>query len=245
MERGRAYLLAGAAAVAEVAGYLAWRARMLRWGASRDEAADAIPGDDRAQRPQVQSTRAITIDAPPQRVWPWIVQVGIERPRFYSHDRDEWLLGRARYGEERHSATRIPSEPQGLKIDDPMPYGAAVLTRVDEIEPRRHLVAGEAFVLGPLPGERTRLIVRYPGMVFISAAAAAIRPGAALRTRLIHLAIRIPGVELIVGAIDFFISDSLHDHGRPHPWLTRGDASWPGPVRHQGWPRRRYTWRRA
>jgi hypothetical protein len=214
MERGRrAWLLAGAAVLAELAGYLVWRPRMLRWGATEEEAAEALPGDARTPHPRVQSTRAITIGVPPERVWPWIVQMGIERAGFYSHDWVERLLGRARYVEGRHSATRIHPELQDLQAGDPVPYGAGVIARVDEIEPCRHLVAGEAFVLRPVPGGRTRLIVRYRGMGFISAAAGAIGPDAALRTRLIHFAlVDIPGVELVARAIDFFISDPLHHY---------------------------------
>jgi hypothetical protein len=147
-----------------VAGYLAWRPLMLRWGATKEEAADALPGDDRARHPQVRSTGAITIGAPPERVWPWIVQMGIERAGFYSHDWVERLLGRARYVEGKHSATRIHPELQDLKVGDIVLYGAGVLARVDEIEPFRHLAAAGTWVLRPLPGDRIRLIVRYQGM---------------------------------------------------------------------------------
>src|SRR5918995_697871 len=58
----------------------------LRWGASPDEITEALPGDDFLPRAQFQATRAITIDAPPDRVWPWLVQVGCLRAGFYSDD---------------------------------------------------------------------------------------------------------------------------------------------------------------
>jgi hypothetical protein len=213
MKRGRwRYLLAGAAVMTEVAGYLAWRPQMLRWGATREESAEALPGDDRTPHPRVQSTRAITIEAPPEQVWPWIVQMGIERAGFYSHDWVERLLFHASYV-DGHSATRIHPELQDLKVGDAVPYGAGVTARVDELEPRRHLVAAEAFVLRPLQGGRTRLIVRYRGMGFISAAAGALAPDAALPSRLIHLAMtRIPGAGVIARGIDFFIGDPLHHY---------------------------------
>jgi hypothetical protein len=83
---------------------------MLRWGATDVEAAEPLPGDDRTPNPRVQSTRAVTIDAPPERVWPWLMQMGIGRGGFYTHDWVERLLFHARYAEGRHSATRsIPS----------------------------------------------------------------------------------------------------------------------------------------
>ncbi len=207
------YLLAGAAVAGEMVGYLGWRPQMLRWGATSEEAAEALPGDELTPHPRVQSTRAITIEAPPEQVWPWVVQMGIERAGFYSHDWVERLLFRARYAEGAHSATRIHPGLQDLKVGDPVPYGGGVYARVYQIEPFRHLVAGEQWVLRPLPDGRTRLIVRYRGMGFISAAAGAVAPDAALPTRVLQSAmVRIPGAELVARAIDFFISDPLHHY---------------------------------
>jgi hypothetical protein len=83
-----------------------------------------LPGDELTPKPRVKSTRAITIEAPPERVWPWIVQMGIERAGFYTHDWFERLLFHARYVEGRHSATRIHPEPQELEVGDLIPYAA-------------------------------------------------------------------------------------------------------------------------
>ena len=63
-----------------------YRRRHLRWGATRAENAGALPGDALVPRAQYRSTRAITIDAPPAAVWPWLVQVGCLRAGFYSND---------------------------------------------------------------------------------------------------------------------------------------------------------------
>jgi hypothetical protein len=82
--RGKLYSLAGGALAAEVAAYLLWRPRMLRWGATVGEASGPLPGDDRTPHPRVQSTRAVTIDAPPEQVWPWLLQMG-DRPRRVLH----------------------------------------------------------------------------------------------------------------------------------------------------------------
>jgi hypothetical protein len=126
--------------------------------------------------------------------------------------------------ERRHSATRIHPELQDLEVGDLVPYGAGAIARVEEIEPFGHLVAGETFLLRPLPGDRTRLIVRYQGKGFISAAAGAVAPDAALRARLIHFAVtRVPGGELIARAIDFFIGDPLPPRTR-----SRCSSSCPG-----------------
>jgi hypothetical protein len=143
----RPYLLAGVAGAAAVGGHLAMRPRTLRWGATPEEAAETLPGDERTPHPRVRSTRVVTIDAPPERVWPWLVQMGIGRAGSYTHDWVERLLFHARYVEGRHSATRIHPGLQNLKVGDVIPMGAGGYAAVSEIEPFHHLVAQETFVL--------------------------------------------------------------------------------------------------
>ncbi|MDT4921794.1 MAG: hypothetical protein QOI15_2696 [Pseudonocardiales bacterium] len=58
----------------------------LKWGATDDEVVARLPGDARVANARYRSTRAITIDAPPAAVWPWLVQVGCNRAGFYSND---------------------------------------------------------------------------------------------------------------------------------------------------------------
>jgi hypothetical protein len=79
--RWKLYSVAGGALPAEAVAYLLWRPRMLRWGATADEASGPLPGDDHTPHPRVQSTRAVTINAPPKQVWPWLMQMGIGRAR--------------------------------------------------------------------------------------------------------------------------------------------------------------------
>jgi hypothetical protein len=209
----RRYALAGGALAAEVAGYLMWRPRMLRWEATAEEASEPFPGDDRTAHPRVQSTRAITIDAAPEQVWPWLTQIDIGRAGFYTHDWLERLMFRARYVEGWHSATRIHPELPPLNEGGTVPMGGGVFAPVFEVEPYRHLVAQETFVLRPLPGSTTRLITRYRGMGFASPAARAIRPDAGPVPRLIRFAVlRVPGVDLALRAVDFFIGDPLHHY---------------------------------
>jgi hypothetical protein len=211
--RGKLYSLAGGALAAEVAGYLLWRPRMLRWGATAEEASEPLPGDDRTPRPRVQSTRAVTIDAPPEQVWPWLAQMGIGRAGFSTHDWVERLMFRARYAEGKHSATRIHPGVPPLQVGDTVPMGAGTLAPVVEVEPGRHLVAQEAYVLRPLAGNKTRLIARYRGMGFVSPGARAIRPDAGRLPRLLRLAVlRVPGVDLALRGFDFFVSDPLHHY---------------------------------
>jgi hypothetical protein len=155
MDGGRRSYLVATGAVAAVICYLAWRPRMLRWGATTQEAAEALPGDDRTPHPRVRSTRAITIQAPPEQVWPWIVQMGssgrVLQPRpagAAAHLRWPVRGGKA-FGDAD------PPELQDLKVGDPVPYGAGVLARVEEIEPCKHLVPARPSCCGPLPGDGT------------------------------------------------------------------------------------------
>ena len=62
------------------------RRRHLRWGATDGEVAAVMLGDSRLTKPDYVSTRAVTIAAPPERVWPWLVQIGRGRAGFYSDD---------------------------------------------------------------------------------------------------------------------------------------------------------------
>ena len=62
------------------------RRRHLCWGATPQEQIAQMPGDELLRRAHYRSTRAITIGAPPEAVWPWLVQVGCGRAGFYSHD---------------------------------------------------------------------------------------------------------------------------------------------------------------
>jgi hypothetical protein len=95
-----------------------YRSRHLRWGATPAENAGALPGDDLMPHAQYRSTRAITIDAPPAAVWPWLVQAGCLRAGFYSND----LLDNL----GRPSATTIVPGLQQLEIGQwvPMSPGA-------------------------------------------------------------------------------------------------------------------------
>jgi hypothetical protein len=58
----------------------------LQWGATPAEAARSFPGDSLQPHAQFKATRAISIDAPPDAVWPWLVQAGGGRAGWYSND---------------------------------------------------------------------------------------------------------------------------------------------------------------
>jgi hypothetical protein len=109
------------------------RPRMLRWGASDDELGAPYPGAEVIPGGQRGATMAVTIDAPPSRVWPWLVQMGCDRAGFYSWDR----LDNAGVP----SAERIHSEWQELGVGNRLaatPSGATWF-EVAALEPERFL----------------------------------------------------------------------------------------------------------
>lgn len=104
-------LLGLSAAVAVWAGL--WRPWHLTWGATPEEVARPLPGDGLVPSPTFDATRAISIGAPPEQVWPWLVQVGTGRAGWYSYD----LLDNL----GRPSARRIVPELQHLAPGDVVP----------------------------------------------------------------------------------------------------------------------------
>ncbi len=83
------------------------------WGAGPNDLRRPLPGDDVVPEPDIVHTRAVTIDAPPNVVWPWLVQMGQGRGGLYSYDLLENLAGC-----DIHSAARIVPELQDLRVDD-------------------------------------------------------------------------------------------------------------------------------
>jgi hypothetical protein len=80
----------------------------LQWGATLNEVSAPLPGDNLQQHAHYRSTRAITIEAPPAAVWPWLVQVGCGRAGFYSNDLLDNLA--------RPSATAVLPSLQHLEV---------------------------------------------------------------------------------------------------------------------------------
>jgi hypothetical protein len=91
------------------------RRRHLTWGATPAEVAAPMPGDGLLPRAQYRCTRAITIDVPPEQVWPWLVQVGYGRAGWYADD----LLDNF----ARPSVREIVPELQDLRIGQWLPWG--------------------------------------------------------------------------------------------------------------------------
>jgi hypothetical protein len=157
----------GLVAVLMMFALLPW---MDRWGATTEEIAASFPGDELVASPRVFYNRAVTINATPEEIYPWIVQLGAERGGMYSYEWFETNILRC----ELINADRIHEEWQDLKVGDPVkmcpgtsgppPYEVAML------EPNQAVVLGHQqngvwsdvwqFVLIPQPEGTTRLILR-------------------------------------------------------------------------------------
>lgn len=161
-----------------VAAYaVAVRPRLLRWGANEEEVESVFPGAGIVPGGTRSATMAVTLDAPPARVWPWLVQMGTDRAGWYSWDRLD------NFG--RHSATEIHPDWQTIAVGDHLaakPDGSE-WWEVAALEPERFLCLrmsldlrgrpfdpqGErprfftdstwGFLLEEQPGGRTRLVV--------------------------------------------------------------------------------------
>jgi hypothetical protein len=67
--------------------YFVWiRPWQLRWGATDEEVRRPMPGDGLVSSPSFDATRAVTVQAPPRSIYPWIVQMGMTRAGWYSYD---------------------------------------------------------------------------------------------------------------------------------------------------------------
>ncbi len=144
---------------------------MNNWGATDNEVEKTLPGDDLISEPAFQATRAITIDAPPEDVWPWLVQLGDRRGGLYSYDWLDILFGYL----EGPSATEIIPEFQHVEEGDHISLRKGGDLIVKQIEPERALVTIPellpegaliwSFILEPAGEGRTRLLTRNRGSI--------------------------------------------------------------------------------
>lgn len=141
----------------------------MRWGATTEEVAADMLGDEMVKAAWFNATRAITIGAPPAAVWPWIIQLGYRRGGFYTYD----LLDNA--GEP--SAERVLDKYQGLAVGDAIPmfhkmHGLAIEYVTASMDPPTSMLwvhrphpdedpdSTWSWRLVPLSGGRTRLVTR-------------------------------------------------------------------------------------
>ena len=138
------------------------RGPILNWGATSAEAGKRLPGDDLLEDADGVATRAITVDAPPGAVWPWIAQMGPSpRGGAYTYDWIENLLGL-----NMHSVDRVLPEFQHPKVGDGFGYGPNKMS-FKRVEPEHVLAVQSAdgnwvwtFVVEGKDESKTRLISR-------------------------------------------------------------------------------------
>src|SRR6187397_3022971 len=136
------------------------RQPIMTWGATDEEAEARLPGDELLENADGVATRAITIDAPPAAVWPWIAQMGPSpRGGAYTYDWIENLLGL-----NMHSVNHVLPEFQHPQVGDGFGYGPNEMSfRVVEPE---HVLAAQSkdgnwvwtFVIEETHDGKTRLI---------------------------------------------------------------------------------------
>jgi hypothetical protein len=179
-------------AVAVTAYWFPIRRWFMRWGTTPLDRTRVMRGDGIVDEPAYSATLAITVAAPPECIWPWLVQMGYRRGGLYSYDWLDRLFGYL----DRPSADQILPEFQHLAVGDEIPIGRGGGFPVTAIEPGRELVmsgSGDGFRwvwqfgLYSIDGSRTRLVSRNAVRVPRTAASwlvmRVIEPAAFLMTR--------------------------------------------------------------
>jgi len=140
----------------------------LRWGATDEELRRSMPGDEVVPEPQHASTRAVTVAARPEEIWPWLAQMGKGRGGLYSIDWLDQLFGVL----DEPSAERILPQFQDLRAGDVIPVGGMPGWPVALAEPNRLLLievhqdgfdVTQSWGLYPAGPEATRLVLRVRG----------------------------------------------------------------------------------
>ncbi|WRS29512.1 hypothetical protein U6G28_08270 [Actinomycetaceae bacterium MB13-C1-2] len=151
----------------------AWVAHASKtWGATPTEQDMELPGDSHIPAVQLVATHGITIDSPPEDIWPWLLQIGQDRGGFYSYEALENAIGC-----DIEGINEIRPEWQSRNVGDVVRLAPEVELIVGEVIPGQALAFVEdqtkegpgkgfpdsfswAFVLVPVGDRRTRLLTR-------------------------------------------------------------------------------------
>jgi hypothetical protein len=152
------------------------RSKRVRWGASENEAAGFVPGDELIPEPNWGYTHANTIHASVDIIWPWLMQMGQGRGGMYSYELVENMVGC-----KMNNADRIIPEFQNLSVGESIRLHPQVVFPVARIEPGRAIIlhydtrtdssasnkmdgffaSTLAFFLKVIDEDTTRLIARF------------------------------------------------------------------------------------
>lgn len=153
------------------------------WGTTAAERAAPVPGDYLGDHGHYRVDHAVTVAAPADSVWPWLLQLGQDRAGFYSYDELERLIG-----DDVHNVDSIVPEWQHREVGDfvraaqPGYLGWLVDRdigwRVTELEPARYMVLENwgAFIVEPIDSSTSRLLVRTRGTGYPSPLATVLGP---------------------------------------------------------------------
>jgi hypothetical protein len=165
---GAVLAIVAALAVLQVGVMRPW---YVRWGATDAEVAAALPGDELWPDFIWQETRALTVAAPPQEVWPWIAQLGQDKGGFYSYELLENLFGADMRNADRLLGVPEPRTGERLWMAPRDAFGGMGYAELGRVEAGRVLamlshegsdpspVGTWSFVLRP-EGAGTRLLLR-------------------------------------------------------------------------------------
>ena len=179
--------------------WLPIRRWMSRWGTTPSDLTRVMAGDSLLVDSTFSYTMAVIVNAPPECIWPWLVQIGYQRGGLYSYDWLDRLFGYL----DRPSATRILPEFQHLAVGDAIPLGQGPSWPVAVIEPCRALVLDMRnmggfdwvwqFGLYPIDEKRTRFVSRSrvrPQTVWARLLTHVIEPAGFVMTRRMLLGIK-------------------------------------------------------
>lgn len=154
--RRAAAILTAAGVLAPVIDHGIVRPWLRRWGATADERARRLPGDQDTT-PLFTTTRAVTVHAPADEVWRWLVQIGQDRGGFYSYD---WLENLA--GCNLHSADAIHEAWQHRQAGDGLVLFEGYAAPLLAVDPPHSLVIENwgAYVIEPIDDTSCRLLAR-------------------------------------------------------------------------------------
>jgi hypothetical protein len=163
--KGR-WLFGAAVASGLVAAYIGIvRPRQMRWGATPEEATRTLPYDDLVPNPTWSSTRVVTVDATPEQIWPWLVQVGWGRAGYYGYD---WVDNGGKPSaweimpEHQHleKGTKFPMSPWTAMYCRDFEKPRWMLLRMGKDDGGASDIGSFLYYLDPVDEHRTRLMIR-------------------------------------------------------------------------------------
>ena len=126
--------------------YMAIYPWMNHWGITTTEASMALPGDGTEPGTIVVSTRGVSIHAPANQVWQWLVQIGADQAGFYSND---WLENL--FLADIHNVDLIQPSWQSHQIGEPIPGASGVIYQRNFTWPTQAYEKGRMLYLwGPI-----------------------------------------------------------------------------------------------